>query len=37
MTDHPPGALLRAIVGMLDAFGIPYMVVPPAERQVLLP
>ncbi len=27
MTDSPPGALLRAIVGMLDAIGIPYMVV----------
>jgi hypothetical protein len=27
MTDHPPGGLLRAIVGTLEAIGIPYMVV----------
>jgi hypothetical protein len=27
MTDHRPGGLLRAIVGTLEAIGIPYMVV----------
>ena len=27
MTDHPPGALLRAIVEKLEAMGIPHMVV----------